>query len=84
MLRSHPRIIDRINSVNSLHRNAQGRSFFQLDPKCVYLHKDFEMVDMEMLTKMSDVGDRTHASDAIGYMIHYRYPITPGAIWTAK
>jgi hypothetical protein len=83
-LRGHPRIVDRVNAVNSKMRNSQGKSFFQLDPKCIELHKDFEMVSLENLQTSTDVGDRTHASDALGYMIDYEWPVKPRPLWSAS
>ena len=74
----HPRILDRINSVNSKLRTTRGDIQLGLDPACVELHKDFEMVDLEMLRspeKKSQAKDRTHASDNLGYWMDYEYPI---------
>lgn len=79
-LRGHPRIIDRINSVNSKLRTAKGEVQLGLDPVCVETHKDFEMVDLAMLQSQSDkakMPDRTHASDCVGYWINYEYPVRP-------
>lgn len=74
-LKGHPRIIDRVNSVNSKLRSANGSIQMGIDPKCVELCKDFEMVSMDMLTGSKDkAGERTHASDAGGYWINYEYP----------
>ena len=74
-LRSHPRIVDRVNAVNSKLRTAKGQVQMTIDPKAVELHRDFEMVSMDDLGKTSDVGDRTHASDAVGYWIAFEYPV---------
>jgi hypothetical protein len=82
-LRSHPRIVDRVNAFNSKLRNARGESRFVVDPRCVELHRDLEMVDMNMLTKETDTGDRTHASDAVGYWISVEWPIKQRSAWTA-
>lgn len=76
-LKPHPAIVDRVNAVNSKLRNVQGEAMLQLDPACVELHKDLDGVDFEMLKKQTDVGDRTHASDALGYWINYVYPVVP-------
>ena len=79
-LRGHPRIIDRINSVNSKLRTAKGEVQLGIDPACVELHKDFEIVSTDMLqnpTQKNTMPDRTHASDCIGYWIDYDYPVTP-------
>ena len=75
-LRKNPNIVDRINAVNSRLRSADGRVRLTYDPKCAELGKDFELVDMEMLTtKKGQAGDRTHASDAVGYLVHYEWDI---------
>lgn len=76
-LRGHPRIVDRVNSVNSKLRSADGSVNVGIDPKCIELCKDFEMVSMEMLTGTKErAGERTHASDAAGYLINYEYPVS--------
>ena len=77
-LKTHPRIIDRVNSVNSKLRNARGEVQFGLDPSCVETHKDLEMVDMGMLQSIAEKNkakDRTHATDALGYWIEFLYPV---------
>jgi hypothetical protein len=75
-LKGHPRIVDRVNSVNSKLRSADGSVKLGVDPRCIELAKDFEMVSMEMLTGSKDMaGERTHASDAAGYWIAFEYPI---------
>jgi hypothetical protein len=75
-LRGHPRIIDRVNSVNSKLRSADGSVKMGIDPSCIELCKDFEMVSMELLTGSKDkAGERTHSSDALGYWINYEYPV---------
>lgn len=78
--RPNPRIIDRVNAVNSRLRSADGGVHIGFHPSCVELNKDMEMVDMEMLTTTKgQVGDRTHASDAAGYFIHSVYPVISNA-----
>jgi hypothetical protein len=79
-IRHHPRIVDRVNAVNSKLRTAKGEVQLGIDPECVESHKDFEMVDMAMLQSPTEKGktpDRTHATDCIGYWINYEYPVTP-------
>lgn len=78
-LRSNPVILDRVNAVNARLRSADGTIRLSYDPKCIELGKDFDLVDMEMLTtKKGQAGDRTHASDAIGYLVSYKWPILGG------
>jgi hypothetical protein len=78
-LRSNPRILDRINAVNSRLRSADGKKHFGHSKNCVELMKDLERVDMEMLTSSKDsAGERTHASDAVGYKLNYLHPVVTG------
>jgi hypothetical protein len=80
-LKGHPRIIDRVNSVNSRLRSADGSVNVGIDPRCIELSKDLETVSMDMLTaSKGTAGDRTHASDDLGYMINYEYPVTGRSI----
>lgn len=75
-LKSHPRIIDRVNAVNSKLRSADGSVNITINEDCRYLLKDFEMVSLEDLQKSKHTDkDRTHASDCLGYWINYDYPI---------
>ena len=76
--RGHPRIIDRVNAVNSKLRTAKGEIQLGLDPSCVESHSDFEVVSIDMLqspTEKNKMPNRTHASDCIGYWVSYDYPI---------
>ena len=75
-LTSNPRIVDRVNSVNSRMRNAAGATRYGHSKRCIELHKDFEMVEMSDLRESKNqAGERTHASDSVGYLIHYRHPV---------
>jgi hypothetical protein len=75
-LKGHPRIVDRVNSVNSKLRSADGSVKIGIDTSCIELCKDFEQVSMDMLTgSKTKAGQRTHASDALGYWINYEYPV---------
>lgn len=77
-LQNNPKIIDRVNAVNSRMRSADGKTRFGCSSRCVELMKDFEMVEMgDLREKKDQAGDRTHASDALGYMIHYEHPVLP-------
>lgn len=75
-MRSNPRILDRVNAFNSRLRSADGSVRVLINPKCAELTEDLEQVDMAMLTEhKSEAKDRTHASDAVGYFMHYEYPV---------
>lgn len=75
-LRSNPRILDRVNAFNSRLRSADGKKHFGHSKSCIELMKDLERVDMEMLTSSKEsAGERTHASDAVGYKITFLHPV---------
>ena len=83
---SNPPVKDRINCVNALLHNHAGQHRLLIDPKCKELIKDFEQVCWKadphgnQLTDL-DKSDpmRTHASDAIGYLIAREFPMrAPG------
>lgn len=75
---SNPKIMDRVNAVNSRMRAEDGKIRFEHSPKCTELQKDFQMCELkDITTKKEQAGERTHASDSIGYMIYYEYPVLP-------
>ena len=57
-------------------RNAKGEVNLTHSVKCRELNKDFELVSMEDLTSSKgSAGERTHASDCVGYYVHYEFPL---------
>lgn len=73
----NPAVFDRIASVNTRLENAAGEVRMQINPRCKELIKDFENIVFRSSTCEIDKSDsqRTHMSDALGYYIHYRYPL---------
>tara|TARA_R110002124_G_scaffold57639_3_gene161179 strand:- start:320 stop:1555 length:1236 start_codon:yes stop_codon:yes gene_type:complete len=71
--RAHPRVKDRINSVNSAF--ASGK--IKIDPKCKSLRSCLNKLSYR---EGSNEQDKTsgidHMPDALGYMVEYLYPIT--------
>ncbi len=69
---SNPAVMNRVQRVNALLTNAIGEVRLEIDPKCKELIKDFEEVlfkpDSGVIDKVRDPR-RTHASDALGYLI---------------
>ncbi len=69
---SNPSVLSRIRKVNGLLTNAVGEVRLELDPRCKELIRDFEEVmfkpDSGVIDKVRDP-KRTHASDALGYVI---------------
>lgn len=81
--KDNPRVKDRINAVNAKLLNAQGVPGIRIDPvQCPDLVRDLAEVvwkpDGSGIHKVSNARDpyhqRTHASDAAGYMIAWEWP----------
>ncbi len=68
----NPPVLSRVQKVNALLTNALGEVRLELDPRCSELIKDFEEVmfkpESGVIDKLRDMR-RTHASDALGYVI---------------
>lgn len=68
----NPPVLSRVQKVNALLTNALGEVRLEIDPKCSELIKDFEEVmfkpESGVIDKVRDAR-RTHASDALGYLI---------------
>ena len=78
----NPAVKDRTNCVNAMLENQLGQHRLLIDPRCRELIRDFEQV----LWKADAHGNRgcdldksdwrrTHASDALGYMIAREFPM---------
>jgi hypothetical protein len=69
---ANPPVKDRVTAVNAKLRNASGEVHLFVDPRCRELIADFEQVSyMEDSMQIDKDKDRrrTHASDALGYLI---------------
>jgi hypothetical protein len=73
---ANPPVKDRVNCVNALLRNHAGQHRLLVDPSCLQLIKDFEVVTWRADPHGNPLADldksdpkRTHISDAVGYMI---------------
>jgi len=76
---SNPAVRARINSVNARLRAVDGTIRTRIDPKCVHLIRDFEGVQYRKQSNDIDkVGapDLSHISDAFGYLVHRRHPMS--------
>ena len=78
--RSNPEVKDRVAAVNALLLNHAGERRLRIDPRCKELIEDFEQVTWasdphgNLLLKLDDSSPkRTHASDAIGYLIDHEF-----------
>jgi hypothetical protein len=72
-----PAVKDRVNAVNAMVLNARNERRLFLDPRVKELIKDLEQVAWKADANMNITGEldkrdpkRTHASDALGYMIN--------------
>jgi hypothetical protein len=80
--KANPAVLDRIRKVNALLTNAMGEVGLEVSSKCKELIKDFEEVMYKtgsgVIDKLRDPL-RTHASDALGYVIWELYGEKPKA-----
>jgi hypothetical protein len=75
----NPPVRARINSVNARLRAVDGTIRTRIDPKCKHLVRDLEGVQYRKGSSDIDKAgapDLSHISDAFGYMIHRRHPMT--------
>ena len=77
---SNPGVRDRITLTNGRLKSASGNVAMLVDPKCKELIQDFEQVSYKAgSTQVDKERDRmrTHASDAVGYLLWQECPIVP-------
>jgi len=76
-LKPNPSVIDRVNAVNGMLKNASGETKLFVNHKCKNLIKDFEQVIYKEGKREIDKSNLTltHISDAVGYYIEYEFPI---------
>ncbi len=77
---ANPPVKERVTAVNAKLKNAQGEMQLFVDPRCKELVADFEQVSyMEDSMQIDKDKDRrrTHASDALGYMIYQEFRSAP-------
>jgi len=74
--KTHPAVVDRINEVNTLCLNANGRSRLFLHPRCVNLLRGLEGLTYKEGTSQPDKSTGfDHITDALGYMVHEMFPL---------
>jgi hypothetical protein len=84
--RANPPVKDRVNCVNALLRNQAGEWRLVIDPGCKELILDLERVHWKsdphgnalVEIDKADV-NRSHLSDALGYMIAKEFGMRPKA-----
>jgi len=74
--KANPPVIDRLNALNRMLKDANGKIRMSIDPRCINLIKDLEQVQRSRDGKIdkSDIA-LTHMLDACSYYIAYRHPI---------
>lgn len=73
---SHPPVRDRINAVNSRFLSTTGEVRLVIDPRCRRVIEGLEKQTYKEGTQQPDKDSGwDHWNDALGYMIHYKYPI---------
>jgi hypothetical protein len=79
---SNPPVRDRVNCVNAKLRNQAGERRLVVDSHCKQLIEDFERVHWKTDPSGNTLNDidksdlnRTHVSDALGYMIAREFPM---------
>lgn len=74
--RKHPPIADRVNSVNRMLKAADGQVRFYVDPRCKSLIQSLEQTIYKPGSRDIDKDAGTeHSADALGYCIHYQFPV---------
>jgi hypothetical protein len=77
---SQPGVKDRLASCNSLLCNAAGQVRWWIDPRCEHLLDDLEYRALNKDGHPTDAGTSGgtmgHISDAVGYLIHAKWPVT--------
>lgn len=83
--RANPSRVDRFASCNAMFCNARGERRCRVSPRCVDLIRDLEGRSWKAGSREPDDShpDSGHISDALGYIIHRRFPSTVIAQLTA-
>lgn len=73
---SNPPVADRFAAMNAKICSGDGDRRVYIDPRCKHLIDDVEIRAYKPDTRQpADTGDGGHMSDALGYLIHRRWPL---------
>lgn len=78
---ANPHVKDRVQTMNTRFKNADGQKFIQVHPRCKYSIRDYQRVVWKetsagaMLDQVTNK-ELTHLSDGFGYGVYVRNPIT--------
>ena len=72
----HPKVVDRINNVNSLLKTAEGIRKLKVSPKCKEVIRCLDGQVYKEGTSIPDKdGGLDHINDALGYLVDYKYDL---------
>lgn len=73
---SAPLVVDRVNEVNAMFKNAKGERRLFVHPRCKTLIKCLDGLTYKEDTSQPDKSlGLDHLPDALGYLVHYEFPI---------
>ena len=83
---SNPLQKDRINSMNSAMQPMDSEPRYYVDKRCKNTIDDYSkvqrMADGRLDKTQEEIGKaRVHITDAVGYLIHYNFPIKDADLW---
>ncbi len=74
--KANPQLVDRFAACNTLFRSAAGEHRCFINPRCKRLIRDIEdRAYKESSREPDDYGDMGHITDALGYIVHRRFPV---------
>ena len=74
--KKHPLIADRVNAVNRMLKSADGKIRLYMDHKCKHTINSLEQTIYKKGSREVDkAADIEHSADALGYCIHFEYPV---------
>jgi hypothetical protein len=78
-------IVNRINGVNALLRNANGRTRLWIDPKCKNLIRSLDGLVYKPGTNIPDKSTGLdHMGDALGYLVGAVFPSGDPSAWSMR
>lgn len=73
---SHTPVRDRVNAVNTKLKTADGNVSLYIDPKCKHIVESLQRLTYKEGTTVIDKDSGLdHASDSLGYLIDYLFPL---------
>lgn len=81
---SNPPVLDRVQLMNARMASAEGTRSLTVHSRCRELIKDFEQVNYKDRSQVIDKEkdpNRTHLSDALGYLVWQEFQAKPETLW---